>query len=381
MPPCPPRPATGRARFFALQEVGEGEALAVVVKEIPVFFADGVYAAEILHGGDGELFNLVVATVVGGAHAPGSVAQRGAVIVLGVFDAVKQGLFDGLRRGNVAVDLRVYLRATGFEGGNVCRDDGIVAANFGEALPNGVMAVIGGGYGFGFAVEAGGVGGTGGDEDEGQQGVAFYVWLRVNLGEFWRDRLPLSSRHASVAALIHRLPQNHNIGEARLQIAYLRQSPPFDEFLRLKQRNACRVVGEDDGKDVFDAECGGALQHFLQELSAEAAAASLWRDVDTDFRADAVSRAWVVVAEAAPGANRAVRVFDDVERAVAVVRGKPRLPRCHAHRSEVGGGRTAFDGAVVDGDDGRQVGGAGGVDDPGHCVFPCVFLVISAFLP
>ena len=82
---------------------------------------------------------------------------------------------------------------------------------------------------------------------------------------------------------------------------------------------------EDDGKDVFDAERGRALQHFLQELSAEAIAASLWRDVNADFRADAVSRARVVVAEAAPGANRAVRVFGDVQRAVAVVRGKPCL--------------------------------------------------------
>ena len=138
---------------------------------------------------------------------------------------------------------------------------------------------------------------------------------------------------------------------------------------------------EDDGKDVFDVERGRALQHFLQELSAETIAASLWRDVNADFRADAVSRARVVVAETAPGGDGAVRVFDDVERAVAVVRGKPRLPRCHAHRSEVGGGRTAFDGAVVDGDDGRQVGGAGGADVPGHCVFLCVFLVILAFLP
>ena len=82
---------------------------------------------------------------------------------------------------------------------------------------------------------------------------------------------------------------------------------------------------EDDGKDVFDAERGRALQHFLQELSAEAIAASLWRDVNADFRADAVSRARVVVAEAAPGGDSAVRVFGDVKRAVVAVGIKPCL--------------------------------------------------------
>lgn len=262
---------------------------------------------------------------MGRAHAPGGVAQCGAVVAVGIFDAVEDGLFEGIRRGDVAVDLRVNARIAGFDGGDGCRDGGIAAAGFDEALPNGVMAVIGGGYGFGFAVEAGGLGGTGGDEGEGQQGVAVHGRLRVNLGEFWRDRLLLSSRHASVAALIHRLPQNHNIGKARLQIAYLRQSSPFGESLRLKQRNARRVMREDDGKDIFDAERGRALQHFLQELSAEAIAASLWRDVNADFRADAVSRARVVVAEAAPGGDSAVRVFGDVKRAVVAVGIKPCL--------------------------------------------------------
>ena len=153
-----------------------------------------MYAAEILHGGDGELFNLVVAAIVGRAHAPGGVAQCGAVVAVGIFDAVEDGLFEGIRRGDVAVDLRVNARIAGFDGGDGCRDGGIAAAGFDEALPNGVMAVIGGGYGFGFAVEAGGLGGTGGDEGEGQQGVAVHGRLRVNLGEFWRDCLLLSSR-------------------------------------------------------------------------------------------------------------------------------------------------------------------------------------------
>ena len=122
------------------------------------------------------------------------------------------------------------------------------------------------------------------------------------------------------------LAQYDNIRAEILQIADLRQPSPFAKALRLEEGEARRVVREDDRQHVFDAERGRALQHFLQEPLAEAAAASFWRDVDADFGADAVGGAWVVVAEAAPGDNRAVRLFHNVERVVVAVRGKPRLP-------------------------------------------------------
>ena len=129
--------------------------------------------------------------------------------------------------------------------------------------------------------------------------------------------------------------------------------------MRLEEGEARRVVGEDDRQYVLDTKRGRALQHFLQQPFAEAATTFFRRDVDADFGADAVGLARVVVAETAPGGYRAVRVFDDVKRAVALVRRKPCLPRGDAHRREVGGSLPACNGAVVNGDDGGQVIGTG----------------------
>ena len=170
-------------------------------------------------------------------------------------------------------------------------------------------------------------------------------------------------------------PQNDDIGAAGLQITDLRQASPFGKALRLKEGEARRIVREDDRQHVFDIERGRAAQHVLQEPFAEAAAAFVGRDVDADFGADAVGLARVVVAETAPGGYRAVRVFDDVKRAVALMRRKPCLPRGDAYRREVGGSLPACNGAVVNGDDGGQVIGTSEAEGFGHnfvisCVFP-----------
>ena len=171
------------------------------------------------------------------------------------------------------------------------------------------------------------------------------------------------------------LAQYDNIRAEILQIADLRQPSPFAKALRLEEGEARRVVREDDRQHVFDAERGRALQHFLQEPLAEAAAALLGRDVDADLGADAVGLARVVVAETAPGGYRAVRAFDDVKRAVALMRRKPCLPRGDAYRREVSGSLPACNGAVVNGDDGGQVIGTGEAESFAHsfvisCVFP-----------
>ena len=170
-------------------------------------------------------------------------------------------------------------------------------------------------------------------------------------------------------------PQNDNIRAKVLQITDLRQASPFGKALRLKEGEARRIVREDDRQHVFDAKRGRAAQHVLQEPFAEAAAALVGRDVDADFGADAVGLARVVVAETAPGGYRAIRVFDDVKRAIALVRRKPCLPRDDAHRREVGGSASACNGAVVNGDDGGQVIGTGEAEGFAHgfvisCVFP-----------
>ena len=170
-------------------------------------------------------------------------------------------------------------------------------------------------------------------------------------------------------------PQNDDIGAAGLQITDLRQASPFGKALRLKEGEARRVVRKDDRQYVLDAKRGRAAQHFLQQPFTEAAAAFFRRDVEADFGADAVGGARVVVAETAPGGYHAVRVFDDVKRAVTLVRRKPCLPRGDAHRREVGGSASACNGAVVNGDDGGQVIGTGEAEGFGHsfvisCVFP-----------
>ena len=170
-------------------------------------------------------------------------------------------------------------------------------------------------------------------------------------------------------------PQNDNIRAKVLQITDLRQASPFGKALRLKEGEARRIVREDDRQHVFDAKRGRAAQHVLQEPFAEAATALVRRDVDANFGADAVGLARVVVAETAPGGYRAIRVFDDVKRAVALVRRKPCLPRGDAHRREVGGSASACNGAVVNGDDGGQVIGTGEAEGFGHsfvisCAFP-----------
>ena len=171
------------------------------------------------------------------------------------------------------------------------------------------------------------------------------------------------------------LAQYDNIRAEILQIADLRQASPFGKALRLKEGEARRIVREDDRQHVFDAERGRAAQHVLQEPFAEAATALLGRDVDADFGADAVGLARVVVAETAPGGYRAVRAFDDVKRAIALVHRKPCLPRGDAHRREVGGSASACNGAVVNGDDGGQVIGTGEAEGFAHS------FVISCVLP
>ena len=49
------------------------------------------------------------------------------------------------------------------------------------------------------------------------------------------------------------LPQQHNIRRQPVQIAHLRQPPPFLETEGVEQADAGVVVAEDDGDDVFDA--------------------------------------------------------------------------------------------------------------------------------